>query len=33
MIAIRPTPSDMQEKIDLGRSRFGEFQRRVSAAG
>jgi hypothetical protein len=33
MIPIRPAPRDMQEKIDLGRSRFRNFQRRVSAAG
>ena len=33
MIPIGPAPRDMQEKIDLGRSRFRDFQRRVSAAG
>jgi hypothetical protein len=33
MIAIRPAPGDMQKQIDLGRGRFGDFQRRVSAAG
>lgn len=33
MIAIRTTPRDMEKKIDLGRGRFRDFQRRVSAAG
>jgi hypothetical protein len=33
MIPIRPAPGDMQEQIDLGWGRFGDFQRRVSAAG
>ena len=33
MVPILPAPSDMQEKIDLGRSQLRDFQRRVSALG